>query len=452
MTANPQAPQPPTAIIAASGRAPLRGTRLHLARSVWVIVTLTSLALFLLSIPYHIIYISSRLPMELGIALMQSGISTDFYIGYLLLQDVLIVAGYALTGIAIYRSRSDDWITLFISLALITFGVVITSLEGDTSPLHSLVTYLGFMDLPVALLQSLGLGMFLLVFYLFPDGLFVPRWTRPAAVVWIVWLAAWTLFSRHGTALFEPSALLRFVMRMLMVDLDQLKELGGNLRLLSRALVLSLWFGSGVLAQVLRYATISTPLQRRQTKWAVLGLVGSAVIYFAARLAPPLFMLAPTGPGLAALRYELVALPISTFGLLLAPVLFNVSMHRYRLWDVDYLINRTLLYTSLSLVVLLFYVVNILIVQQIFSGLLGTQSTLVVILSTLALAALFSPLRRLLQRLIDRRFFRQTANFRQVFTGFAREIRTIIELPELMRTLVERTTAILHIEYGGLYL
>ncbi len=418
----------------------------------WVSVAVISLGLFAISLPYHIIYLSSSLSVETNIALRQQGLSNEIYTGLLLLRDGLVVLGYTVTAIAIFRTRSNDWITLFISLALLTFGVTVTSLEGASSPLHSLTFYRPGLTLPVALLRSLGLGMFLLVFYLFPDGLFVPRWTRPLAVIWGVWLVAWSLFNSQGPGLMVLSPVVKFFLRMLTTNPNSLQEMGYSLRLYSLGFVLALWFGSGVAAQIFRYTRVSSPLQRHQTKFVVLGLVVAAGLYFLITLIPPIFAIQVQDPGLAALRYSLITLPISTLALLLTPISFNIAMHRFRLWDVDYLINRTLVYTSLSIAIILFYVVNVLIVQRIFSNLAGTESTFFVVLSTLALAALFNPLRHSLQRLVDRRFFHQTVNFRQTFTSFAREIRTIIDLPRLLATLVDRTTEILYVEYGAVYL
>ncbi len=448
----PLATEPARTNSSLNGRLPLCGRVLCLVRILWVVLALLSLGLFVLAIESHIIYTSSNLPLGTRVALIREGIPTYFYIAFLLVQDILVVFGYAVTGFAIFRSRSDDWITLFVSLSLITFGVTIASIESPTSPLASLGLYHPGFKLPVALLQSVGLGMFLLVFYLFPNGLFVPRWTKPMAVIWLVWLVAWTVFNSQNLEAVSVSPAAKFVLRMLMTDVSQLHAIGYNLRIISLGFVLLIWFGSGVVAQIYRYVRVSAPLQRHQTKFAVLGMVVTAVMYFAIRMAPPMIFPYLRTPGVASLRYELIALPLGTLALLFIPVTFNISMLRYRLWDVDYLINRTLVYASISIAVILFYVIDVLVVQHIFSSLAGNQSTIFVVLSTLALAAAFTPLRRWLQSFVDRKFFRQTVNFRQVFTSFAREIRTILDLDRLLRTLVNRTTQILYVDYSAVYL
>lgn len=435
-----------------NSRRPLSGTLLHIARAIWIVLAVFSLGMFIIAIPQHIIYLSSNLPVETAAALMQLNMTVDMYVGYRLLHDVLLVLGYSITALAIFRSRSNDWMALFTSLGLIAFGVGVAPLESDISPLNSLAMYHPALEIPLALLQGAGLGMFLLIFYLFPDGMFVPRWTRPLAVFWGVWGASWTLFGNQAIHVADAPLLVRYFMRMFIPNVSQLEQIGYNMRQYGLWLVLALWFASGVIAQIYRHTHVSTTLQRRQTKWAVFGLVTAAIVYFTIRLLPPFLLTSLQDPGLFSLRFELFSLPFTTLALLLVPISFSISMQRYRLWDVDFLINRTLLYFGLTAAVVMFYVVVVLVVQIIFSSLYGMQSTLILILSTLGLAALFTPLRRVFQRFIDRRFFREKVSFRQAFTSFSSEVRTIIDLPELLRTLVHRTIEILYIHYGAVYL
>jgi hypothetical protein len=451
MTSSPIVESSPHASIAAESRE-LQGRELHLFRIVWVLLSIASLGMFFFSLPYHIIYISSYLPIDLRIALMQYGISPNFYIAYELIHDLIIVLGFSITGLIIYRHKSNDRMTIFISLALITFGVTVTSLEIASSPLNSLKMYQPFWQLPVMILQGLGLGLILLVFYIFPDGHFVPRWTRPLAYIWIFWLAAWIFFSGNGLASGTLSPFTQFIMRILMYDTNMVSRVTDALRAYSLVVVLVLWFSSGIFAQIYRYMKVSSPAQRFQTKWAVFGLTAAVLIYFVSRVLPPYVMIAMGDAGYSHLIFELVTLPISTMALLLAPISISISIRRYRLWDVDLLINRTLVYGGLTAFVGLGYLVEVIALQFIFTRITGNESTLFITISTLVIALLLQPFYRWMQAAVDRRFFRDKLNFRQVFTSFAREVRTIIDLGELLRTLVSRTTDLLVIEYGAVYL
>ncbi len=428
------------------------GMTLFVARLAWIMVAIFSLGLFAIAIPYHIIYLSSRLPLDISIALMQLGLPPEAYIVYTITLEILVVVGFTFTALLIFKHKSNDWMTLFVSLALLTFGASITTSEGAVSPLNSLVTYQPALQLPISIQSSLGMGMFLLVLFLFPDGRFVPRWTKPLAVIWLVWLFAWSFTGESHVTMENFSPLSQFILRMLITNTSEIQRMSDNIYHYSIILVMALWFGAGVLAQIIRYTSCSTPIQRHQTKWVVLGIVTASSIYFGSYLIPPLLAPVLQIPTYSHLRYELVFQTLASLSLLLIPISLSVSIRRYGLWDVDFIINRTLVYTGLTLVIGAVYLLEILIIQRLFSKLAGTQSTIFVALSTLAIAALFSPIRRWLQRTVDRRFFREKVSFRQAFTSFAREVRTIIDLEDLLSTLADRTIDMLHIEYGAVYL
>ncbi|MEW5869965.1 MAG: AAA family ATPase [Chloroflexota bacterium] len=438
--------------LATPERKPLQGATLHIVRVGWIVLAVISLGLFALSIPYHIIHLGSSMSISLRIALMQHNLPVSFYIAYEIILDSILVLGFSLTAVAIFKHKSNDWMTIFVALALITFGVTITSIEGDSSPLNSLRIYSPVWSLPITVLQIIGLGSILLVFYLFPTGNFVPRWTRPLAYLWGFWLLAWAFLSGSNADVVSLTPTAKFIMRMLVSDTSTLGRITQSVRVYSLVVVLCLWFGSGIFAQIYRYLRASTPLQRRQTKWAVLGLTAAVTIYFWARLVPPYVAVAMNSSTYSHLQYELITLPISTLALLLIPISISISIQRFRLWDVDFLINRTLVYGILTAVIGLGYLIDVIALQFIFTKLTGNQSTIFITISTLVIFVLFQPLYRWIQGVVDRRFFRATVNFRQAFTGFAREVRTIIDLDELLLTLVDRTTELLAIEYGAVFL
>ncbi|MDQ5853452.1 MAG: AAA family ATPase, partial [Chloroflexota bacterium] len=148
---------------------------------------------------------------------------------------------------------------------------------------------------------------------------------------------------------------------------------------------------------------------------------------------------------------ELVFLVFPSLFAVIPLTLFAVIVH-YRLWDIDILINRTLVYGTLTAGVTLVYAGGIVLLQQLFGTLTAQQSTVAIVASTLLIAALFQPLRRRLQTFVDRSFYREQVNFRQAFTDFAREVRTLIDLRDLVRVLVDRTTELLHIAHSAVFL
>jgi hypothetical protein len=223
------------------------------------------------------------------------------------------------------------------------------------------------------------------------------------------------------------------------------------LRIASFLLLLMCWLGSGVMAQIYRFVSVSTPMQRQQTKWVVFGLTAAVVGYFDFQL--PL-ALAPAlrRPTDLAILFNMIGKPVSMVLLLLAPISIMISLLRYRLWDIDPIIHRTVVYGGLTAAMAAFYIASVFVLQRLFEAITGQGSDLAIVLSTLAISALFQPLRRRLQNLIDRAFYREKVDFRRALTNFSREIRTIIELPELLKMLIDRTTEMLHIAHAAVFL
>jgi hypothetical protein len=108
---------------------------------------------------------------------------------------------------------------------------------------------------------------------------------------------------------------------------------------------------------------------------------------------------------------------------------------RYRLWGIDALIRRTLIYLLLSGFLAFVYFGLVTLLQSLFNRFNNQQSPFVIIISTLVIAALFSPLRRRVQSFIDRRFFRRSYNAQQVLAEFAATARDQVELEQLTRSI-----------------
>jgi hypothetical protein len=287
-----------------------------------------------------------------------------------------------------------------VSLFLVTFGVnFIAQAQGIHATNVQSVWYWS-----LNILIGLGYISLCLLLYLFPDGRFVPRWTRPLAV----FAVASNIFLDAS-----PVAISTFPPWML----SAIYLING---------------GSGVIAQIYRYVRVSGPVQRQQTKWVVFGLAATMVVILG-RLVPLLIF-----PSLSASSspYFLISTYVYPLGLLLIPLSLGIAVLRYRLWDIDIIINRTLVYGTLTALLALLYFGLIFVLQLLFQGVFHQNNAVAIVASTLAIYALFQPLRRRIQKIIDRRFYRRKYDAAKTLEAFSATLRSEVDLTELSEQLV----------------
>jgi hypothetical protein len=121
------------------------------------------------------------------------------------------------------------------------------------------------------------------------------------------------------------------------------------------------------------------------------------------------------------------------------PVSFGVAILRYRLWEIDVLINRALVYVPLTLSIAGLYIGGVILVQALFSSATGQNSDLAVAIVTLTIAALFNPWRHRIQRFIDRRFYRRKYDASRTLAAFSAHLRDEVSLDALRTSLVTIT-------------
>jgi hypothetical protein len=193
---------------------------------------------------------------------------------------------------------------------------------------------------------------------------------------------------------------------------------------------------TAIYSQIHRYRHVSNPTQRQQIKWVVFGISVALAGFLSMQLALGTSGAdVPTSPG------ELVGYLIeytfaSYLAVLLIPASIGIAVLRHHLFDIDVLINRTLVYGSLTALLALVYFGSIVVLQGLFRALMGQESQLAVVASTLAIAALFNPSRRRIQGFIDRSFYRRKYDAAKTLEAFSAKLRDETDLDALNAELV----------------
>jgi hypothetical protein len=390
----------------------LRGRWLTLARITWLAIVLATAVILVASVPAYFSVLhdvchsqpcigGQLLPAETR-ALGDLGLPIGFYAAYVLTLDLLVVMGFCSVGAIIFWRKSRERAALFASFALVMFGLT------WPGAFESARRYPGWGEPVGGFLFELGLASLVVLLLVFPNGRFVPRWTR--------WVAAFALVQLAWSALFPASFL---------ADPPQMINVPA---------FVGLWAICSF-AQAYRYLRVSGPIERQQVKWLVFGVAALVALLCAFFLTYALF---PTlnQPGVVSLTYDLAGrFLVGSFAFLLIPLSIGVAILRYRLYDIDILINRTLVYGSLTVTLALVYTGSVVVWQQLFRVLTGQGSQLAVVASTLAIAALFSPLRHRVQSFIDRRFYRRKYDARKTLEGFSAKLRDETDLDALSNDL-----------------
>jgi hypothetical protein len=242
----------------------------------------------------------------------------------------------------------------------------------------------------------------------FPGGHFVPRWTR---WVMVPSLAYWVFDVFFPVAPFNP-----FFRFPALGNVTFLGILGGM-----------------VVVQVYRYRRVSTPTQRQQTKWVVYGvtmgiggllLVISIATFFLSSLFPNGSLASLMGS--AAVDGLMLLLPLS----------IGFAVLHSQLWEIDTIINRTLVYGTLTATLALIYVCLVFLLQFLLRGMLNQHTDVAIGGSTLMIAALFQPLRHRIQQVIDRRFYRHKYDAARALAAFSATLRHEVDLNQLREQLV----------------
>jgi hypothetical protein len=313
-------------------------------------------------------------------------------------------------------------------------GAFVAYERATTDTLTSSVKFLDAL-ITATWAWSVGLpGIYIIL--LFPDGRLPSRRWRPFA-----------LFAGAVIALMPALFLLP-------VQGRQLEQYPWLITVVSFSLlVLPACILASAISLVLRYQRSGEEV-REQIKWLAFAASLVGVVYFGSILtellfAPDSLITNETPPLWVTLQRFLFVQSIAA-----VPIAVGFAILKYRLYDIDIIINRALVYGSLTLMLLLVYFGGVVTVQALFRTLTGQhqQPQLAVVVSTLAIAALFSPLRRRVQAFIDRRFYRQKYDARKTLEGFSARLREETDLDSLSAELMTVVRESMQPEHVSLWL
>ena len=381
---------------------------LRFARVGFLALTATVIALNLVALPD---ISASHLTPDVLKALHRQDFSPTLYAAIGVGSGVVSLLVYLALSLLIFWRRSEDRIALFCAVMLVTFGGVAASpLDDATSggPMPQPLASIPVLTATVHLLIVAGQVSVVVFFYLFPSGRFVPRWTR-----WFALLAlAYWLVNVFFPAL-VPGA--------------------------QGSLILVFWLVA-VVAQIYRYQRVSTPVEREQTKWVAVGFVVAFLIVgvpTALQLVLPAFAESLYSSG--SIIAGLIISNTWVVAVLVIPVVITVAILRAHLWDIDVLINRALVYGSLTVILGVTYGVCVVGAQALVGAVTrdaGTQPV-VIVATTLLIAALFQPVRVRVQAVVDRRFYRNKYDAQKTLDAFSATLRSEVDLSQLSAHLMQ---------------
>jgi hypothetical protein len=219
---------------------------------------------------------------------------------------------------------------------------------------------------------------------------------------------------------------------LLLKNPDQLPGVGLYLAIGSVGFVLlALCSFASIFSLILHFRRV-TGEERQQLKWFTYIGVLIGILLFGGALLPVLLQLFHIDPTLLNAVFNVLQLPVIVF----IPIALGIAILKHRLYDIDVIINRTLVYSTLTASLALVYVGLVIGLQALLRGIISQDSSVAIVISTLAIAALFQPLRRRLQAIIDHRFYRRKYDAAKTVAAFSTTLRQEVDLEQLREHLL----------------
>lgn len=408
----------------AGERGELKGGALLAARVAWWLVALLAIAAYLVTLANAIqqtVTAASLLPFagniyaaSIGSGIAQLGLTPQQFFLLYLVPEFAATLTFLAVGLLIRTQRPNDWFSLFASLWMIVFGLTTTStfvLLGSASTLLELLYALA------VLFSYVGIVIFL---FAFPDGKFLPYWTRYVALLWSLFVTS-SVYSDW---------------------FDWNSPLSG--------LIVVPLLGAMLYSQIYRYRKVSTPAQKEQIKWLIVAIALNVPLVIGTGIAQYAASVSSAGENVAV--YLLIANTFEFLGNMLLVLAVGIAILRYRLWDIEVVVNRTLIYAPLSLILVVIFAASVALINQSTRQLLGTEATTTAaVVSAVIVAIFFQPLRARIEKWINKRVYPDN-NLARELIELSPDIRNLLSLQDIASIVAQRVTRVLNSRAGAVYL
>jgi tRNA A-37 threonylcarbamoyl transferase component Bud32 len=359
---------------------------LPFARTAFVILSVATVIFFSLGVPLSYQNYISSITAETLAALGQLGLSTTFYATYQVALVILLAVAFGIAGLIIAWNKSDDWLALLVAFTLIGQGA------NAFDPLARMGRVPGF-EIPVHFVVSMVLIGLPLSCYLFPDGKIQKRWMLYVVSIWVAWLMVSVFWRSFPINIFNR---------------------GGNatlIYLLSLLAVLS----TGIYAQIYRYRKTHNPVKRQQLKWIVFGVAIGILTGIGVNLFMTFFELLHPSAG-TYLVVDMVTQTLSVVAQFTVPVAVVFSILKYRLYDIELVINRSIIYGLLTVVLVGVFGVLLFGLQAAYQAITHQSNppTIAVVVSTIAVSSIFQPTKKFLRRFVNHRIYGMDVDFEEI--------------------------------------
>jgi hypothetical protein len=351
-----------------------------------------------------------------AVPLVEHGISERAFALYFLLSEALIAATFLVTGLFIALRGPKTPMAVFAAIALMLYGVTIPP------PMHALVVNAPHLATWVLFERSAGFGLFIVFLYVFPDGRFSTWTVRLLSAAVLIWTALWP---------FVPQA---------------------NPYLLPRPwpfVLIASTFASAVAVQLYWFYRVRSPLERQQTKWVVYAITASVAGDFLTHLPWQIFNM-PRGADLDVL---LIHQPFFVAFQLAVPLAIGLSVLYYHLWEIDFVVSRTVLYAMITTAVAILWEAANLTSAKLIERAMGPQSSAFAGGTATVITGFFlKPMYETFKRAVDKRLTPPTLDLSDEFPEFEPDVRSRLTVPHVVTALVEHAPALFDVTDSAVYL